>query len=89
MSADAFVFHSSEADAPARIPPGWYIGFADGSGTLTTDGAIGPYPDEPDALEDIRSGAYLRTCTAQRRARDEQRKADATASWDSWRNSAN
>ncbi len=60
MSADAFIFHSSEADDPATLAPGWYIGHVHPGDDMTTDGAVGPYVTESHANCALATGDYLR-----------------------------
>ena len=60
MSADVVIFHSSEVNDPTLLAEGWYIGTPRGD-TLTTEGAIGPFPTQKAAAAAAATGAWLRS----------------------------
>ncbi len=56
MSADVFVFHSSEVDDPALLRDGWYIVRTYSDDAPLADDAVGPYTTEREALDAMRAG---------------------------------
>lgn len=58
MSADIVVFHSSEADDPALLVEGWYVGTIEGD-VLTTEDARGPYETKQDAARAMTKGVWI------------------------------
>ena len=60
MSADIFLVHGSEIDAPGVLPPdAWYIVVSYGDDLTTNDIKAGPYQTNADAQKALSSGDWL------------------------------